>query len=211
MELPNNDDRFERAIRHPKLFSANAREGRSRRFVSIILFLMGALFVIAYGVWFASIRETAAETSAQAPRVRSHIDAPASASTVYFSADRTASPTATVTADARDGRIYKCLGKSGGVTFQQNPCPADSKTAKVISYVPGYEPVPTRQLSSENANSHVQQYAAPVAAPAAPFRNSNCKAAEIWADDRREQLGIHATFQDLRALQDYVYEHCKPQ
>ena len=211
MEPLNNDDRLEHAIRHPKLFDADAREGRSRRFVSIVLFLMGTLFVMAFGVWFASSRETAAESSAQAAAVRSHSEAPATASTVYLEARRTALVAAAIAAEAaRHGQIYKCLGKSGKETFQQLPCPSGSKTDRVIPFVTRFEPARAQPYASSTADNQVVQYQNPDVYYAAPAPIGECKAAENFADGERKRLGIHATLNELRYLQDYVYDRCKP-
>lgn len=207
MEPLHQDDRLEYAIRHPKLFSADAREGRSRRLVSIILWLMGALFVMAFGVWFASIRETKAESAAQLVDVRPHVQPPATMSTVYLNEQRRQLPQERLAAEDFRGHIYKCLGKSGSTTFQQFPCPAGAKTDKVIAYVPRYEPV--RSPSFPAIPSQSPQYAMAVTPSAGTSPQASCRAAEVWADDQRRQLGIHATFANLSVLQDYVYEHCK--
>jgi hypothetical protein len=169
---------------------------------------MGALFVLAYGAWFASIRETAADLAGQTADVRSHVYAPAPVSSVYLRAQSTSFQPATDTMDDGHDRIYKCIDKSGATTFQQLPCGAGSKTDRVIPYVPRPEPVRAQSFSSLPAVAQAPQYAAPAASNFVSS-NTECKAAEIWADDRRRQLGTHATFEDLRILQDYVYEHCK--
>lgn len=209
MEPLSGDDRLEYAIRHPKVFSADAREGQARRFVSIVLFLIGTLFVMAFGAWFANMRETAAESSGPVTLVRPYADTPATSSTVYLRAqDRYFQP-ATVTMDAPQGRIYKCEGKSGATTFQQFPCPAGSKTGRVIAYVPRYEPAQPRQLPPVTVPIQERQYTTYAAPPISSSPSAECKAAQNYADERRRELGINATVEGLRILQDYVYEHCK--
>jgi hypothetical protein len=209
MDPLGSDDRLEYAIRHPKVFSADAREGRSRRIVTIILFLIGAAFVSAYGVWFANMREAAAESAGKATQSRSRLYVPAVAATVHLATIRDdAFPPARISDDVPN-RIYKCVGKSGATAFQQSPCAAGLKTEKVIGYVWKPEPLRAQSLPSAPTATPSSQYGSSVRYATEVPRNTECRAAEIWADDRRRELGIRATFADLRMLQDYVYERCK--
>jgi hypothetical protein len=209
MEPLNDDDRLEYAIRHPKLFRADARDGQFRRIISTVLFLMGALFVLGYGAWFANMRETAAESSGQIAPARSHADTPATGSTVYLRGQSAYFQPATVSMDAPQGHIYKCVGKSGDTTFQQFPCPAGSTTGKVIAYVPRYEAVQPKQLPAVTVPAQPAQYTTYAVPPTNSSPSAECMAAQNYADERRRELGINAGVEVLRGLHDYVYEHCK--
>lgn len=120
--------------------------------------------------------------------------------------------------------LYKCVSKSGGTSFQQQPCPAKSRVARTIytQPVPPMTAVQLRQLKrkkqQDRAESAYLSHLAGTDVAPAPLRWSNstysetrasrCAAAKAFRDQQERQLGLKRNYDILRALQQPVNAAC---
>lgn len=115
---------------------------------------------------------------------------------------------------ARSGELHKCVAAGGSVSYQSAPCPPGSAVAWKRAYVPD-PPTPhasVRQSASRTSpprTSAPRRSASPRRSPARQ-RTDPCEAAKAYRERTLARVGLKRTFDLLRALDDRVYEACKP-
>jgi hypothetical protein len=105
--------------------------------------------------------------------------------------------------------LYRCVDRTGLTMVQQVPCAAGMKSGTPIHYERQIDqPIARVRVAPTRIGSATDFYR-PARASTGRIAQDRCVAARKFAQDERERLGLHATFDQLRALQDRVYERCK--
>jgi hypothetical protein len=190
-------------------------------------FSVCAALVLALCVWITHTRRVAAEAAARAAKVQVSASADASASPAVpvSTNDVDAQPAegAQTTEDADipapaetatsaiTGTLYQCVDNAGETTVWKSPCPADLKTVKVMPY--SVQPNSQTEVVLDRAHdaANMPQYAQPQPQQEIPVETPamHCNDAKQSAQNERQRLGLNATFDQLRSLDDSVYEACK--
>jgi hypothetical protein len=131
----------------------------------------------------------------------------------------------TLAGAAHAGTIYKCVSRAG-VSYQQAPCPASTRTARTIEATP--EPSPTaadlaereKKAQRDRAESAYLSHLAGTDQRAA-YRGTArrrgdadqgqaaCRSAEANRDRTLQRVGLKRTFDLLRKLDEQVAQACR--
>lgn len=113
---------------------------------------------------------------------------------------------------AQAQQVHKCRDARGQVSYLSWPCPAGSRTLRVVDAPPEPEP-PVRPVTlTQPAPGRPRKTASRArttrVASARP-RPDACVQAKAWRDRQLQALGLRRTFDDLRRTQDRVWAACK--
>jgi len=194
-------------------------------------FLVCAALLLALCVWITHTRRVAAEAAAHAAKApaSASVDASASPAAPVSTKGVDAEPgnLAQTTEDASiqastetatsaiTGTLYQCVDNAGETTVWKSPCPADLKTVKVMPYSVQPNSETTVELDRAHDAANAVQFAQPQPQPQPqqeiPVESAaeHCNDVKQSAQNARQRLGLNATFDQLRSLDDSVYEACK--
>jgi len=142
--------------------------------------------------------EVAADAPAEAPAE------PAAPATIE---DAPAAPS--TAAPILTGNLYQCQDPTGKMTVGKEPCTGGAQTIKVIPY--SVQAGSNVIIPIDAPATGAPQYAAPVPPSAAEVARNNCVEAKQYLQSEEQRLGFQLTIDQLRALNDRVYEACKGQ
>jgi hypothetical protein len=118
--------------------------------------------------------------------------------------------------EGRAGELHRCVGPGGAITYQDTPCGAGSIVSKTIAFEP--EPVVEAKTPAKSKGARAKPPPASKgsarpgtrrASGDRAQRRTQCDAARAQRDAAVARSGLHRTFEQLRALEDRVYEACK--
>lgn len=183
------------------------------------IFLVVCALLLAALIWAGHSRKPAMPTSAKPAEVQAVAPpvAPPATDDAEAEAASTAQPTeevsvpasAATTATTLTGTLSRCVDSAGQMTIRQSPCPDGAKTLQVIPYSvhPGAQNVIEIPPMPSTANS--PQYVQSQPQSPSPLPVDRCRDARQYAQGERDRLGLNATLDQLRRLNDIVYDACK--
>jgi hypothetical protein len=105
------------------------------------------------------------------------------------------------------GNLYQCQDPTGKMTVGKEPCTGGAQTIKVLPY--SVQAGSNVIIPIDAPAAGAPQYAAPPSA--AEVARNNCVEAKQYLKSEEQRLGFQLTIDQLRALNDRVYEACKGQ
>jgi len=133
----------------------------------------------------------------------------------------------TLSVNAQDGVIYKCVDASGRVVFQNAPCPSGHETKSARAYTdPGFNPYlaekverDRRAVEDRRSRSRRNEGDYSFGRPSSPSSSrashrtgseqSACEAARSQRDAFRRSAGLQTTYDQRRHYDERVYEACQ--
>ncbi len=109
--------------------------------------------------------------------------------------------------------LYKCVAKGKPTSFQSEPCPPGTKTARAVAAVPerytppAYRPVP--QATSPTHNVVYNNVPTQVRYDSRDQQRANCQAAKNQRQEILDRAGLNRTYDLLQRLDATVYNACK--
>lgn len=116
-------------------------------------------------------------------------------------------------ATAHGQTLYKCVAKGKPTSFQSEPCPPGTKTARAVAAVPERYTPPAYQPPSQTTApaQNVVFNNAPVSAQydSRDQQRANCQAAKNQRQEILDRAGLNRTYDLLQRLDATVYNACK--
>lgn len=110
------------------------------------------------------------------------------------------------------GNLYRCISRSGHVSYQSMSCPSDQRTDRRIEFTS--EPAPpvatvrrSERTAAVGAKSRVARR--PVIRSNRKAKASPCMQAKAQRERQLERLGLRRTFDDLSRIDAKVRAVCK--
>jgi hypothetical protein len=104
--------------------------------------------------------------------------------------------------------MYRCVGKSGAVSYQDYPCAKGAKTTVAAEFtpepVPAYRPPQHQQSQTVNRSSGSAGVLHNV-----KLQTDHCAQVKADRDAWEKSVGLRRTFDSLRRWQDRVNHACK--
>jgi hypothetical protein len=107
------------------------------------------------------------------------------------------------------GNLYQCQDPAGKMTVGKEPCAGAAQTIKVIPY--SVQAGSNVIIPIDAPTAGAPQYVVPGPPSAAEAARNNCVEAKRYLQSEEQRLGFQLTIDQLRALNDHVYEACKGQ
>lgn len=110
------------------------------------------------------------------------------------------------------GNLYRCVSRSGHVSYQAASCQPNQRTDRRIEFVP--EPAPTA-VTARRSERKVALGARPRGARSQGFRNdakakaNPCAHAKAQRERQLQRLGLKRTFDDLSRIDAKVRAVCR--
>jgi hypothetical protein len=108
--------------------------------------------------------------------------------------------------------VYRCVGKSGVVSLQSQPCAADQRVTRAFYAPPEVERVRRPIVVSSTPTHSSSHGSGPSAADyQRAQRQATCANAKASREDTLRSVGLKRTYDLLQRLDAMVYEACKGQ
>jgi len=185
----------------------------------LLLAFVGAVaFVLLVRAMLERSAHTAGPSEAAVAAVRSDAELKAELAADLQSAARVASDQPADSTYVQPVRpevgslVYRCVGRNGAVSFQQQPCAADQDLTRVLHAPPDRRPARPMQLHRlPEAERRAAGSAYSTGSPESDRdrRKRNCAIARQHRENTLKAVGLARTYDLLQKLDAQVYEACK--
>ena len=107
--------------------------------------------------------------------------------------------------------LYRCVAENGSVSYQDAACDGGSVLSKTIPVRVDAAPAEAKSAKAKSSRAKARAAESPrsMGANARKQRRAACEQARKARDATLARAGLSRTFEQLRALDDGVYEACK--